>query len=260
MQPVIVANDLGSLTRDQRPMEIATDRTFSKWITRRAAMLGLHTLSDLSEASGIALPTLASISQTGTIDQIDRSARAWLARALKVPLREMESFAAGTGPAIADDRILDLDRPPAASRRTDLICPSPALAPVGRGVAIVARFRAGAEFQWFDTSRLQNRLPVHFPGFPDAFAVAVEAPLAPGLPPGDFLIFRNLPPAHLREGDVALYTFCDGTLAGQTLLGRLTTTSHAAPALSDFSGRASPIPLPLETVVRTARLIATTRA
>jgi len=237
---------------------------FSQWLARRAGLLGLGAFSDLCDASGISPLTLRRVAESGLLDEIDRSARAWLARALKVPLRELESFAAGAGPSIPDSRVVDLDRPPAASRPelavADLARPSPVPAPPGRGVPIVARLSPGGDIQWLDAAAPRDtpRIPVRCPGVPDAFALAVEQDSPPDLVPETFLIFRNLPASQLAPGDIALITFSDGAPAGQSVLGRLAATSDGAAAIAAFAADAvKPVLLHLETIVRAARLIAT---
>lgn len=244
-------------------MSAPTRNAFSDWIDHRASLFGLRTVKELADRSGINPATLNTIAQSGSLRGVDRSTRAWLARALKVPLREMESFEAGKTPAIPDLRIVDLDRPGGAvaartnrSERNER--PKPVPAPTGRGVPIVGSIISSDQINWFAPQRpeSQPRLRIAYPGLTDLFALSVAENLAPEGPEGQCLIFRNEPPPHLSPGDTVLFTFADGAPAGQSRIGQLSTTPDGAAALVPFGcPNAMPIPLLLESIVRAARLL-----
>lgn len=244
-------------------MPASSPNAFSRWIDHRAALLGLQTAAELANRSGIQPATLDAIVRRSSLRGVDRSTRAWLARALKVPLREMELFAAGKTPAIPDCRIVDLDRPGgvAAARANppdNRNCPRSIPAPAGRGVPIVGRIVSSERIMWFDAQIPESRshLSITYPGLTDLFALSVAENLAPDAAEGQCLIFRNEPPPHLSPGDIVLLTFTDGTPAGHSRLGRLSATRDGAAALVPFGCvDAMPVPLPLESIVRAARLL-----
>ncbi len=241
-------------------MSAPTPNAFSDWIDHRAQLLRLHSRSQLADRSGISLATLNAITRTGSLRGIDRSTRAWLARALKVPLREMECFAAGKGPAISDLRRVDFDHPGGASTISSEHDEGPAPIPArcGRGIPIVGHILSSDQINWFASGRpeSQRRLPIVYPGLTDVFALSEEENLSSDAPKGECLIFRNEPPPDLSPGDTVLLTFTDGTPSGQSRIGQLSATSDGAAALVPFGRPNSiPMPLPLESIVRAARLL-----
>ncbi len=241
----------------------SSEKTFSRWLSHRSQLIGACSLTRLADLSGVNLSTLEAIAERGSLDGADRSARAWLARALKVPLKEMESFAEGAAPPIPDWRMVDLDRPGGgASARVQFpdadSCPRPITAPAGRGIPIVGRVICSDRIIWDDSNPPESRrMRISYRGLTDLFALSVEDDLAPDAGNGESLIFRNVLPAHLSRGDCVLFTFSDGTTSGQSRLGWLTAGQDGAAMLMPFgSAGADPIALRLETLVRAARLFA----
>ncbi len=242
-------------------MECDDPPPFSSWLTARAQRVGLGSITDVCDASGIAVPTLHAIVAAGSLAGTDRSTRAWLARALKVPLREMEAFAAGRAPCIPDARVVDLDRR-GGSKSSDppTGAPAPVRAPAGRGVPVVGSVDENGDVDWLSapsSSERTIRLPIRYPGMPDLFALQTAHALRDLCPRGACLIFLDTVPSQLQHGQIALCTLADGTDTGRTRLGRLTALPNGTAGLIPPAPLGTaPIRISTETLVRAARLIA----
>src|SRR4051794_29366804 len=82
----------------------------TEWLRHRQDLLGMASAEDLAEAAAISPGTITTILQTGTLRHVGRSARSWLARALKVTVRDLEALASGRIDWIDDSRMVDFDR------------------------------------------------------------------------------------------------------------------------------------------------------
>ncbi|MDB5331605.1 MAG: hypothetical protein JWP03_2756 [Phycisphaerales bacterium] len=182
--------------------------SMSKWVLHRARALGMPTAGALADESGIALQTVEALLEAGTLARVGRSARGYLARALKVSLRDLESLDAGSAQWIPDARRVDLDRLSPAVARPRL-APAPQAAPcaAGRGIPVYGRIMERGAVEHFDdwTPLDGRRLRVRYPGIPDAFALELAADVPPHHS-GTSLAFQILAPAELQPGELALLT------------------------------------------------------
>lgn len=185
----------------------ATDR-LAEWMNRRANLLGLSWPDGVADACGLAPGALRIIGVSPGLRGVSRSARGYVARALKVSLRDLESLAAGGIDWIPDNRIVDYERlAMSASKPPPIGQPAPHSCPLHLGVPILGVISAGGiARQWTDASAEDvPRLPCRYLGFPDAFALSLCADF-PGDGPEANLVFIAIPPGELIDGETALVT------------------------------------------------------
>ncbi|HWE93725.1 MAG TPA: hypothetical protein VG269_07090 [Tepidisphaeraceae bacterium] len=180
----------------------------SHWVLHRARALGMPTAGALADESGIALETVEAMLEAGSLNRVGRSARGYLARALKVSLRDLESLDAGSAQWIPDARRVDLDRlSPAVARSLPVAIPQAIACAAGRGMPVFGRITEGGAVEHCDdwTPLDGRRLRVRYPGIPDAFALELAVDVLPHYA-GASLAFQVIAPAGLQPGELALLT------------------------------------------------------
>ncbi len=227
----------------------------SEWLRHRQLMLGLRSQEDLAEAAAISADQLERIFQTGTLRHTGRSARAWLARALKVTVRDLELLSFGGIEWIDDSHIVDFERlvpaPLRICRDTLTDEPSAIPCPVAHGVPIVGRILYGGTAEFYgDPSAIElDRLPLRYRAMPDAFALHMVERDEPYAITG-VLIFNALPPGQIGQNQIALITRDD---TADSIVGQVAKNSASRLCLLTQDGRE--ISMPLEAVVRAATVV-----
>lgn len=209
--------------------------TLRQWLIHRSALLGLNWPEGVAEAAGISPDALRAVGEHQTLSGIARSARGYLARALKVSVRDLESLAAGRVGWIDDARQVDRDRT-SPGVAIEIPC---ALAV---GVPIVGRIISDGRVEQDDRPpQDQRRLPIRYKGAPDAFALELMQDLG-DFRGGTLLIFQPAPPGELREGELAL-------------LSRAEMEVRKIDKVVGLSLRVGSNVVPLEDVLRAGRVI-----
>ena len=143
-----------------------------------------------------------------------RSARAYLARALKVSVRELEALAAGRIQWINDERRVDFDRLCATKKRPshDKI-PTAKSCDATKGIPILGRVLESGTVEHFDywTPEEGRRVPVRYPGLPDVFSLELTCDVPPFMK-GQCLVFQPILPGEIRDGELMLVTLSDREL------------------------------------------------
>jgi len=179
--------------------------TLDVWIVHRSAVLGLSWPKDVADLCGVEPAALAPLA-AGDLRRVGRSARGYLARALKVSVRDIEALAAGRIAWIDDARRVEADwlrpampRPPA--RGAARPCkPSHGIPILGR---ILGTGRVEHDETW--TPEDGRRLAFRYSGVADPFALQLQASLPPHQA-GSILVFQTVLPGQLRAGDLSLIT------------------------------------------------------
>jgi hypothetical protein len=227
-----------------------------EWLSHRARIVGLSWPDGVAAASDVAPETLHSIESTGTLRPLGRSTRAYVARTLRVSVRELEALAAGRIQWIADERVVDLDRlSPNAVRPLRPRAPKPFACQLSHGVPILGRVlgtgRVEHEDEW--TAEDGRRLPVRYTGVPDAFALELTADTLPHCA-GTCLAFQVLPPGELCDGELALIT--RGPPEAESALYRVGRVEPLSLRLRPaMVGIDQSLLVPLEQILRAARVI-----
>ncbi|MDB5303491.1 MAG: hypothetical protein JWM97_1040 [Phycisphaerales bacterium] len=228
----------------------------SQWVLHRAKVLGMPTAGALADESGIAIETVHAMLEADSLQHIGRSARAYLARALKVSVRDLESLDAGGAKWIAVTHHVDLDRhAPKTARSRSAAMPAAVPCPAGRGVPILGRVMKGGAVEHFDdwTPLDGRRLRVRYAGVPDCFALELKTN-APPHQKGTFLAFQIIAPADLQAGDLALLTRSDAS--AETRLCRIEQIEASTLRLLPPANTQSTLPpVALCDILRAARII-----
>lgn len=231
--------------------------SLSAWLAHRETLLGLKSHDDLAEAACIPRRSLDAMIERGMHSRIGRSARAYLARALEVTVRDLEDLAAGKIDWISDSRRVDWKRVTPdclriARAQTPLDVTTAVACAIDRGIPIVGRISANGTAEFLhDPSQDIPRLPLRIAGAPDAFALTVTAALA-GVPAGAAILFKGLPPGELRHGELALVTIADGD--ERSLFCHVEHDKDLRLRLISPMGEPGPM-VPMESIVRAARAI-----
>jgi hypothetical protein len=194
--------------RDGSPGAKTGLHDLSDWLRHRAGLLSLSWPQGVSEISGVPVAALNLIQRRQTLRGLGRSARGYLARALKVSVRELEAIGAGRIDWIADNRVLDLDRlTPNSARPIDRAAGAAVASSLHCGVPILGRILETGLVEHFDgwTPEDGRRIAVRYPGVPDAFALELEIDLPPYVA-GGCLVFQTIPPGEVADGEFALLT------------------------------------------------------
>ncbi|MDB5294008.1 MAG: hypothetical protein JWL69_5249 [Phycisphaerales bacterium] len=229
----------------------------SEWVLHRAKVLGMTNVEALADESGIALETVQTMLEADSLRCVSRSARAYLARALKVSVRDLESLDTGGANWIADNHQVDLDRhAPSATRSRTTKTPIPVSCPTGRGVPIVGRVISGGVVEHIDDPPAADgrRLDVRYPGLPDVFALELVVDVPP-YSSGRFLAFQVIAPADVCAGELALLTRCD---LPETRLCRVECVEAMTVRFLRPAPAEHPVPpVALSDIPRAARIIGT---
>ena len=175
---------------------------FLTWIEHRMELLGIRNQPELAEISGISARTISRLYETGTITEANRSTRLWLARTLKVSVRELEALDHGKIAGIPDDRIVEWDHRAIGAESPDASRVSP-VADMD-GVPVIGRVAAGGMVESYsdhdgDTSK---RLPLKFPGTSNVYALEIDGDsMTPEYRRGEFVILQDVDPATIRDGE-----------------------------------------------------------
>ncbi|HZL34697.1 MAG TPA: hypothetical protein VFC78_05255 [Tepidisphaeraceae bacterium] len=227
---------------------------FSHWLLHRSGLLGIPWPAGVADAAGLPVAALQAMADAGSLAHTSRSARGYLARAMKVSVRELEALADGRTQWIADERILDIDRLSPTCLRPDLgaaLVPTPCA--IHRGMPILGRVAPTGIVEHFDAWTPEDgpRLPVRYPGLPDAFAVE----LAGDVPPysaGMCLAFQLVPPGELADQELALLTRSD---AGETQLCRVCREEPMQLRLQGCGASQRDLIVAMADIVRAARIL-----
>lgn len=226
-----------------------------QWIIHRAGLIGLAWPDGVADACGLPPTTLVSIRSTGRLAGVGRSARGYLARALKVSVRQLEALAEGKIAWIDDAHSVDLDRfSPYALLPAKPVPPIALPCRHGLGVPILGKI---LEHGIVESSTAWSpedgaRLPVRYRGAADAFAfeLAVETAMYPA---GAVLAFRLIAPGELAENELALITLTPS--AAECRLHRVRWHSPQSIQLLPDRERGESAIVSLGDVIRAARLI-----
>jgi hypothetical protein len=137
---------------------------------------------------------------------IGRSHRAYIARTLKICLRELEALADGRLKWIGDDHIVEVERlSPNSTSAARTAAPMAIPCRIAHGVPVLGRILSTGVVEHDDpwTPEDGARIPVRYPQVPDAFALELKAAAAPH-GTGACLVFQLIPPAEFNEGELAL--------------------------------------------------------
>jgi hypothetical protein len=190
--------------------------TLQDWITHRARIVGLAWPEGVADASGVSSFLLTSIGATGNLRRLGRGARGYIARALRVSVRELEALAEGKIDWIDDRKLVDVNR---LSPGVTITAPATVIAtpiPSSRGVPVLGRILPNGHVENFDnwTPEDGRRLAVRYTGVPDAFALELTCD-APPYRAGAALVFQTIAPGELRDDEFALIT--RGNLEGEAI-------------------------------------------
>jgi len=228
---------------------------FVRWIQHRMAMLGITSPEGLADAASLPRESVSGILDPPSLRRAGRSVRSYLARALQVRLRDLEDLIAGRTAWIDDARRYEWDRHAPDFLRAGRVDELALVSCAERvGVPIVGRIEESGFARWIEEPPTDHveRLPLRYPGAPDAFAMRTSRRFD-GFDVGGAIIFRSLPPGRITEGDLCLMTF---GIESQGVLGSVVGKSDEAARLN-VGGAA--ITISLETVLRAARAIASRR-
>jgi hypothetical protein len=222
--------------------------SLADWMKHRSALLGLAWPGGVAKASGVSHGSLDRLASDGNIAAISRSTLGYVARTMKVSVRELERFAAGRISWIDDARIFDLDRLSAASSPSPRVTiPPPLTCPVNRGTPILGRILSPAVIEPFDFLIIEDvmRIPIRYPGLPDVFAMEWRR-AAEGADQSGVLVFLPLPPGEILIDDQVLLTHGCGEVVTEFVMIAKKTSA----ALHIASKH-----IPLENTHRAARVI-----
>jgi hypothetical protein len=221
------------------------------WLEHRRKLLGIESWSALAAQAGLRSDVIEELVCRGSLKGLGRGGRAWLARALKVALQDLEALAAGKISWI--ERTVDLDRPSGCggaviAQRVEF----PVLRTVASesGIPVVGHILDDGNVEWLDPSTC-GRLPVRVDAQPRAYSLKCKAPAGE-----EHLIFEPVMGAALGAGMQVVMTLADGTPAGESLFGQLQEADEAAAELICRSPLGSLRKIQLCNIVRTGRLIA----
>lgn len=223
---------------------------FLAWLEHRRKLLGIESWSALGEHAGLRSDVIEELVSNESLKGLGRGGRAWLARALKVALQDLEALAAGKIGWI--ERIVDLDRPPGCGGALLLQrVTSPALraAPADSGISVVGRILDDGKVEWLDSSQC-GRLVVRIEGEPHAYSLKHHGPVG-----DEHLIFAPLMGAALRAGMQVVMTLADGTPSGESLFAQLQQADEAEVKLICPGPQGKPRKIQLCNIARTGRLI-----
>jgi hypothetical protein len=192
------------------------------WMIHRAKTVKLVWPHGVADAAGIEPATLALVEAIGNLRHVGRSARSYLARALKVSVRELESLDAGRIDWIGDERIVDFDLLSInASKQSASDAPIALPCPKHRGVPILGRILATGIVEHFDdwTPEDGPRLAVRYAGVPDAFALQIAADFPP-FAVDTCLVFQVIPQGQLMDDQLALLTHGHGEVVTELCVVR----------------------------------------
>lgn len=179
--------------------------SLAHWLKHRARVIGLSWPDGVADAAGIAPATLTRVDRDSALGPIGRGARSYLARTLKVSVRELEAIAAGKIDWIDDARQVDLDRFSPGVPTSPVPRAMPLHCARDRGIPRVGRIVAGGIVEPLETHAPEDqpRLALRYRDHPDAYAMR----LAVDIPPwrtGVCLVFAPTAPGDLSRDQRAL--------------------------------------------------------
>ncbi len=188
--------------------------TFPLWICHRARVVGLSWPDGVADAAGLPASQLTALGTTGNIATLSRSARGYLARALRISVRELEALADGRLGWIDDARVFHVDRYSGDINRG---AASAISYPSSSGVPILGRILEDGHVEHNEnwTPQEGRRLSVRYRDMPDAFALELLCD-TPVCPAGGILVFQPVVPGELCDADLAVIT-CE-PMDSETLL------------------------------------------
>ncbi|HET6250011.1 MAG TPA: hypothetical protein VFE47_20135 [Tepidisphaeraceae bacterium] len=225
------------------------------WFIHRAAIVNLAWPLGVAEAACIEPNRLDAILADAKLEYIGRSARSYLARAMKISVRDLEALCGGRIDWIPDGRKVDFDR------LSPVIAPLPAtkyeayICRAGFGIPILGRILETGVVEHFDdwTSEDGPRLSVRYAGLPDAFALELTVGIGSWFA-GECLVFMAIVPGEIRGGEITL--LCRDSSEGQS---ELCVVERAAESLSctirPVAGSQLPRMIALADILRAARIV-----
>jgi SOS-response transcriptional repressor LexA len=231
--------------------------SFSDWLLRRMELVGLRSQADLAEVSGIAPRTISRVITSGTLEKAERSTRVWLARTLKVSLRELERLDSGEITTIPDSRVFEWDH--VSQGRVDRIAIGSPVIPAGSerdGVPVVGRVAAGGMVESYEDwdADAGKRLPLQIPGVAGVYALEICGDsMEPAYNPGEYVILKNIAVTELQDGEDAMVQL-DGDNDGKSAFKRVYILGEGRLKLVSLNQKYDPIDVSAATVIRVGRL------
>ncbi len=227
---------------------------FLEWLRHRSKLAGLPTQQDLSDASGISLRTISKIFSDETIAKTERSIKVWLARTLKVSVRDLENLDSGKVKWIDDSRVVEWEQPYGLGSTG----PGKVSATDGRhrGVPVLGKVTAGGavESYEFDPDEVY-RLPIEMADCPSAFALEIAGDsMTPLYQPGECVILRPVPREEMRDGEDAMIQL-DGGEEGKSCFKRLILLGDGKIRLLSLNPKYPPKEILFTNVARVGRVI-----
>jgi SOS-response transcriptional repressor LexA len=234
-------------------------KSFVVWLDRRSRLVGIRTQVDLAEASGISGRTINRIYAESKLGECNRSTRIWLARTLKVSLRDLEAIDEGRIKDIPDDRIVEWDHSAGvAGGVSDARGKRPVAVEEG-GVPVLGRVAAGGmveSVEDFD-EELGRRLPISFPGTSRVFALEIDGDsMEPEYRRGAFIVVQDWDPARLEDGDDAVVQL-DGAGDGKASFKRVFIMPGGKLKLVSLNPAYEPFNVTAAEVVRVGKVMGT---
>jgi SOS-response transcriptional repressor LexA len=228
------------------------------WLLHRMELVGIRSQTELADISGVSSRTINRIFTSGSLTDTERSTRVWLARTLKVSLRDLDQIADGKVETIADSRIVEWDH--CGSGRIDRVADRTDFTPVpadGDGIPIMGRVMAGGLVESFEDWDEETglRLPLRLPGAEGVYALEIAGDsMMPAYQPGEYIILRNIPPSELRDGEDAMIQL-NGDGDGKSAFKRVYLVGDGKLKLVSLNQRYDPVDVRADAVARVGRLL-----
>jgi SOS-response transcriptional repressor LexA len=225
------------------------------WLLHRMELVGIRSQTELAEVSGVSLRTVNRIFSERSFAGIERSTRLWLARTLKVSVKDLDRLERGEIDTIADDRIIEWEH--AAQGRTNRGDPN--LIPVGdqeNGIPIMGRVAAGGMVESYEDWDADNgkRLPIKFAGAEGVYALEIVGDsMSPNYLPGEFVILQNIATTDLRDGEDAMVQL-DGSGDGLATFKRVYMMGEGRLKLVPLNQKYEPLNVDAAKVSRVGRV------
>jgi len=233
---------------------------FLEWLQHRTQLAGLNTQQDLADASGVSMRVITRIYATGTVAKAERSTKLWLARALKVSVRDLEKLDSGNVKWIPDDRVVEWEQPFGLKGLESGTTTAQIRATDGqdRGVPVLGKVTAGGAVESFTFDRDPEdvrRLPIELPDCPSAFALEIDGDsMTPLYQPGECVILRPVPREELHDGEDALIQL-DGGEDGKSCFKRVVVVGEGKIRLLSLNSKYAPLDVLFENIARVGRVV-----
>ena len=218
-------------------------------------LLGIRNQPELAELSGISSRTISRLYETGTIKDANRSTSLWLARTLKVSVRDLEALDSGKISTIPDERIVEWDSRAMGVQAADAL----KITPVADmdGVPIIGRVAAGGMVESIldDEGEVGKRLPLKFPGTSNVYALEIDGDsMTPEYRRGEFVILQDVDPATVRDGEDVMIQL-NGDSGGKAAFKRIYLTGPGRLKLVSLNAAFAPCDVEMSHVIRIGRLV-----